>query len=245
LTRFLGASLVAAMIAGISLPDAVAASIHHNASDNHHKASSACKNAIGTYVVGTGGVISGTITLTTYTSCGTVAVPTLTAGSFWATWAPPRSPEAKVSNTAGSDNHADTHATTPGKGKGEGGKIHNTGPVTDTTTLTPTTTISLTSVLSTTGTFVQDPAHPKNPAAVLVTGSASIGQLGFVCQGICPAIATVAVTQTVTFASVPGLLSVQKTGKSTKADLTFRIPLSSLTGPSSRPVHLMGRRASS
>jgi len=271
LRRILGAGVVAAMVAGISLPNAVAASIHHNTSAAHHTASAVCKAATGTYVVGHaansagpngGGVISGTITLAAYTPCGAA-----TTGSFSAAWAPPRSHEIEPmeSSSTGSANQAGTHGNgqgnTHGKGKGKGGAgdgddVHGTNPVTSTTTisgtnaLSTTATISITSVLSTTGTFIQDPAHPNSAADVLVSGSATIGQLGSACRTACTAGATVAVTQTITFANVSGRLTVRRTGKSTNVTLMFLSPLSGqVSAPghdfAGRPVILMGRRANS
>jgi hypothetical protein len=267
----LGAGVIGAMVAGISLPNAMAASIHHNASAAHHVASAVCKAATGTYVVGHaadsagpngGGVISGTVTLAAYTPCGAA-----TAGSFSAAWAPPRihGIEPMDSSSTGSADQPGTHGNgqgnTHGKGKGKGGAgdgddVHGTNPVTSTTTisgtnaLSTTATISITSVLSTTGTFIQDPAHPNSAADVLVSGSATIGQLGSACQTACTAGATVAVTQTITFANVSGRLTIHRTGKSTKVTLMFLSPLSGQVsapghGFAGRPVILMGRRANS
>jgi hypothetical protein len=264
----LGAGLVVALVAGISLPNAGAASVHPKASGAHHLGSAACTAATGTSMIGRaahaagpngGGVISGTITLASFTACGTA-----TAGSFSASWAPPRplAEEPADSTSTGSDDQDGTHgnsqAGTHGKGKGNGGggngnAIHGTTPVIGTTTisgtnvLSPTLTISSTSVLSATGTFVQDPAQPTNAAAVLVSGSATIGQRGSACRTACPAAATVPLSQTMTFSNVSGRLTVHSTGKSTKTTLMFIVPLSSQAGTQGhgskgRPVHLMGVR---
>jgi hypothetical protein len=236
ITRLLGATLFAAMVTGMALPGA-------HASSARHSANVPCA-AVGSYAIGhpappapiakpnqsesgekaiTGTVtMTGTITIATYTSCGSATTGTFSVTSTHAQGLvhlfghPGKSADAKVASSK-------IVIASQGKGKGDSkGKGQGGAPtaptITSTSVQTGTTTISSTAVLSATGTFAQDPAHPKNPSYVVVTGTVTLSVSASACKPGCvtPLGATQAantvVTKTITFSGVHGKLKVHQDG---------------------------------
>jgi hypothetical protein len=247
--RLLGATLFVAMVTGMALPGVEASTSHQAAKDS-------CA-AIGTYAIGHqslpkpaaqpavveaaesqdldssmphgGGVITGTISLLTYTPCGSP-----TTGSFWARLSPPRSQHLRplVEKTTHGKSQAHVKVTSHSdKHSKHGGDMPapiGTQPLTTTGTqvLTTTGTITGTKVVSATGTIAQDPAHSANPGYVVVSGTVTLGNLGLTCTATnnCPASAKPAVLETITFSGIKGRLKIGTVGSSSWASLTFTLP---------------------
>ncbi|HVA92538.1 MAG TPA: hypothetical protein VNL71_22180 [Chloroflexota bacterium] len=105
-----------------------------------------------------GGVLTGTITLSSYTACGSP-----TAGSFSVALSQNRIP-LPMASTSGAP---------------------VTGQTTITSTLT--LVMASSTVLTATGTFKQDRAHPNDPVYLSVSGSATYGRYVLGCPPLCGA----------------------------------------------------------